>query len=179
MKFANKSFLVSRYSSSSHDVSSKQHVAYPSSATDNKILRSYLGQPSPYTHAHQLENLDHVTQGITKSEYDERRQKFMFTLRQETKNNTSKNVAILPASSVVYSAPDVPYPFRQESNFFYLSGFCEPDSFLVIHDDTPNGRLRSLLFVAPKDPQRWVVIKCCVFPLFLPMYQSKTLAKQM
>ncbi len=46
---------------------------------------------------------------------------------------------------------DVHYPFRQESDMLYLSGFNEPDALLVIlGGKTP----RSILFCAPKDPER-------------------------
>ena len=43
---------------------------------------------------------------------------------------------------------DVHFPFRQESNFFYLTGFDEPDAMLlIIGGDEPH----STLFCAPKD----------------------------
>lgn len=50
---------------------------------------------------------------------------------------------------------DVHYPFRQDTNFYYLTGFEEPDSFLVL--STPKskgGSSRSVLFARKRDPER-------------------------
>lgn len=44
---------------------------------------------------------------------------------------------------------DVDYPFRQDSDFFYLTGFSEPDSFLIIENE--KSKLRTTLLVPPKD----------------------------
>jgi Xaa-Pro aminopeptidase len=41
-------------------------------------------------------------------------------------------VFIFPSNEEVLRNPDVHYPFRQESNFYYLTGFEEPESFLVL-----------------------------------------------
>lgn len=38
------------------------------------------------------------------------------------------SIAILPSSSVKSRNRDVDYHFRQDSDFYYLSGFNEPDS---------------------------------------------------
>jgi Xaa-Pro aminopeptidase len=45
---------------------------------------------------------------------------------------------------------DVEYDFRQESNFWYLTGFNEPGSALVIRGEAPH----FVLFVPPKDRER-------------------------
>ncbi|WP_245566320.1 Xaa-Pro aminopeptidase [Thiomicrorhabdus chilensis] len=65
----------------------------------------------------------------------------------------------LPESSAVLVASgseqirnrDVEFPFRAESDFFYLSGFSEPDSVLLL---VKNQGERSMLFVRPRDPQQ-------------------------
>ncbi len=44
---------------------------------------------------------------------------------------------------------DVHYSFRQNSDFFYLTGFDEPDASLIISNK--EGALRSILLVPPKD----------------------------
>lgn len=49
---------------------------------------------------------------------------------------------------------DVPFPYRQDSDFFYLTGFEEPESaFLFL----PQAETQSVLFVLPKDrdQERW------------------------
>lgn len=45
--------------------------------------------------------------------------------------------------------PDVHFPFRQESNFFYLSGFEEAESAMVL---TANGK--TVFFVRKRDPEK-------------------------
>ena len=45
---------------------------------------------------------------------------------------------------------DVTYPFRQTSDFLYLTGFDEPDSVLVLRAQAPH----YVLFVRPKDKLR-------------------------
>lgn len=62
-------------------------------------------------------------------------------------------VAIIAGNSDVTRSNDTEYPFRQNSDFFYLTGFAEPDAVLVlIHDSQP----RSVLFCQDKDPQQEV-----------------------
>jgi Xaa-Pro aminopeptidase len=64
-------------------------------------------------------------------------------------------VFIFPSSEEVLRNPDVHYPFRQESNFYYLSGFEEPESFLVLAPSKSRpGSHRSVLFVRKRDPEK-------------------------
>lgn len=44
----------------------------------------------------------------------------------------------------------IPYVFRQNSDFLYLTGCLEPDSILVMSIDA-NQKSRSILFMRPKD----------------------------
>ncbi|KAL1243442.1 Xaa-Pro aminopeptidase [Trichinella spiralis] len=92
-------------------------------------MSRYVGQPSPVSHP-QLIGVGCVTPGILKTEYAERRAKFWSSVWKHAQaNNTNMNscVVLIPAASVRFCAPDVPHVFRQESNFFYLCGFQEPD----------------------------------------------------
>ena len=59
-------------------------------------------------------------------------------------------VAVIPSSSLVKHHADCEYPFRQDSNFWYLTGFDEPDSIALFLSHKPKGE-RFILFVAPKD----------------------------
>ncbi len=43
-----------------------------------------------------------------------------------------RDVAIIPSATEVIRNSDVHYPFRQNSDFMYLTGFDEPDSIAVI-----------------------------------------------
>ncbi len=58
--------------------------------------------------------------------------------------------AIIPSSSLVRHHADCEYPFRQDSNFWYLTGFDEPDAIALFLSSKPKGE-RYILFVAPKD----------------------------
>ncbi len=60
-------------------------------------------------------------------------------------------VAIIPAAVEVIRNYDVSHEFRQDSLFWYLTGFAEPDAVAVITPDGDEGELT--LFVRPKDPQ--------------------------
>ena len=44
---------------------------------------------------------------------------------------------------------DVEFPFRADSDFFYLTGFAEPDSVLVLVKK--EGKQQTIIFVRPKD----------------------------
>ena len=59
------------------------------------------------------------------------------------------SVLLIPGANTQYRNADSAYAFRQDSNFYYLSGFCEPDSLIAIinNDDGIN----SIIFVPPKD----------------------------
>ncbi len=50
---------------------------------------------------------------------------------------------------------DVHFPFRQESNFFYLTGLEEPDSCLVLAPTSSKpGLYKMFLFVLPRNPEK-------------------------
>jgi Xaa-Pro aminopeptidase len=61
-------------------------------------------------------------------------------------------VAILCAAHERTKSRDTEMKFRQDSDFWYLTGFPEPDAVAVLtpHDDTH----RLTLFVRPRDPER-------------------------
>ena len=63
-------------------------------------------------------------------------------------------VFIFPSNSEVLRNPDVPYGFRQESNFFYLTGFEEPESFLVLTAGSGSVPSKMVLFVRRRDATR-------------------------
>lgn len=61
--------------------------------------------------------------------------------------------AIIPGAVQKIRNNDVHYPFRQDSDFWYLTGFDEPDSMLVLlpSDGTGNVKSRSILFCRERD----------------------------
>lgn len=58
-------------------------------------------------------------------------------------------VVILPSASLATRSRDTEYPFRQSSDFWYLTGFNEPDALLVLAKGWQAGE--QILFNQPKD----------------------------
>ena len=61
------------------------------------------------------------------------------------------SVAIIPSAREATRSNDTQYRFRQDSDFYYLTGFEEPDSIAVIR---PSHETKYTLFVRPRDPER-------------------------
>ena len=88
-----------------------------------------------------------VTAGITAQEYFDRRARLALSLQDG-------GVAVLAAADLKYRSGAVFYPYRQESNFLYLTGFLEPESMAVVRKTGPNfGDYTFHLFCRPKDPR--------------------------
>jgi Xaa-Pro aminopeptidase len=61
-------------------------------------------------------------------------------------------VAIFPSAPETIRSNDTRYPYRQDTDLYYLTGFEEPQSVLVLaprHD-----KIKSALFVLPRDPEK-------------------------
>jgi len=65
-------------------------------------------------------------------------------------NKLNGKSAIIPSANLVQHHADCEYPFRQDSNFWYLTGFDEPDALALFLSHKPKGE-RFILFVSPKD----------------------------
>jgi Xaa-Pro aminopeptidase len=66
-----------------------------------------------------------------------------------------KSVAIIPAAREATRSNDTQYRFRQDSDFYYLTGFEEPEAIAVM---APANEQKYTLFVRPRDPEQeiWV-----------------------
>ena len=71
--------------------------------------------------------------------------------RQRFLDQLGSGAAVIPAASLVTHHADCEWPFRQDSDFFYLTGFDEPDAVALLLPHRPEGE-RFVLFVHPKDP---------------------------
>ena len=71
--------------------------------------------------------------------FAERRQRLAKTIGDD-------GIAVIPAGIEQTRNDDVHHEFRQDSNFFYLTGFEEPDAVAVIAPGHPDGDYT--LFVA-------------------------------
>ncbi len=80
---------------------------------------------------------------VKPTEFARRRKKLM----QHMGRNS---IAILPSANEQVRSRDVNFPFRQDSDFFYLTGFDEPEAVLVLLPGRKQGQC--ILFNREKDP---------------------------
>jgi Xaa-Pro aminopeptidase len=69
---------------------------------------------------------------LNKSEYAKRRHKLM-------KKIGDNSIVILPAAPMVKRNGDYEYPYRQQSDFYYLTGFLEPCAVMVLLPNAHDG----------------------------------------
>ena len=62
-----------------------------------------------------------------------------------------KSVAVFTANEPMPRNGDEFYPFRQQSDFFYLTGINEENAYLIIAPDYPEETMREILFIEPYD----------------------------
>ena len=63
-------------------------------------------------------------------------------------------VAVLPTAPEVARNSDSDYPYRHDSYFYYLTGFTEPESVLVLVAARASQPARAILFCRPKNLER-------------------------
>jgi Xaa-Pro aminopeptidase len=74
--------------------------------------------------------------------------------REEFMQRIAGGVAIFPAAPTAIRNSDVEHEYRQDTDFYYLTGFEEPNAVAVLAPDHPEHRF--VLFVQPKDREREV-----------------------
>ncbi|TRU24013.1 MAG: M24 family metallopeptidase [Microcystis aeruginosa Ma_SC_T_19800800_S464] len=82
--------------------------------------------------------------GIDRREFQHRRQQVMEKIGHGT--------AIFRSAPMAVMHNDVEYTYRQDSDFFYLTGFNEPEAVAVLAPHHPEHQF--ILFVQPKDPEK-------------------------
>ena len=92
--------------------------------------------------------------GIEQQEYQQRREKLM----EKIGNGT----AIFRSAPMAVMHNDVEYTYRQDSDFYYLTGFNEAEAVAVFAPHHEEHRF--ILFVQPKDPEKetWTGYRCGV-----------------
>jgi Xaa-Pro aminopeptidase len=65
---------------------------------------------------------------------------------------TPGSIALLPAAAESIRNRDVHYPYRQDSDFSYLTGFPEPEALAVLAPGRKEGEL--VIFCRPRDPEK-------------------------
>jgi len=61
-------------------------------------------------------------------------------------------VAILPSAPTAIRSNDVEFIYRQDNDFYYLTGFAEPEAVAVFAPGHPDGEF--VMFVLPRDKER-------------------------
>ena len=89
---------------------------------------------------------------IPKEEYAARRRRLLEKLGKDA-------IAVVPSGSLKVRNRDAEYPFRQDSDFHYLTGFNEPEAVAVLVPGRADGEY--VLFCRPKDEfaERWSGIR--------------------
>jgi Xaa-Pro aminopeptidase len=82
---------------------------------------------------------------MKQSEFKRRRSELMKMMGKNT-------IAILPSASLLTRNRDADFPFRQDSDFLYLTGFNEPDAVMVIMPGRKHGEY--ILFCREKDEEQ-------------------------
>lgn len=102
------------------------------------------GQPLYETRPHLVPKGD-ITPGITALEYYARRQRIFDEL-------PDKSMLLVPGNVTLFATNSVFHPFRQDPNFFYLTGFVEPDACLAMYKENSTSH-RTIMFVPENDKQ--------------------------
>ena len=82
---------------------------------------------------------------VKPAEFARRRRQLMRMADQDA-------ILILPSAPQRIRSHDTHYPYRQDSDFWYLSGFPEPEAVLVLVPGRKHGE--TLLFCRERDPER-------------------------
>lgn len=83
--------------------------------------------------------------GLSAAEFARRRKQLMRMAGNDA-------ILVLPAAPERVRSHDTHWPFRQDSDFWYLSGFPEPEAVLVLVPGRRHGE--TLLFCRERDPER-------------------------
>ncbi|GAA5889606.1 hypothetical protein JCM8208_001071 [Rhodotorula glutinis] len=120
------------------------HPTRPHAPVQSTSSSTAYGQPLPSTHPHLLAP-GQLTPGISAAEYEQRRRNLVDRLEDGA-------VVVIAGGKTVYSSQNIFYRFRQRSNFWYLTGFEEPDSALILEKDSSAKGYKMTLFCHPKEP---------------------------
>jgi Xaa-Pro aminopeptidase len=85
-----------------------------------------------------------VTSTINTDVFADRRRRFLNAIG-------SGAVAIMPSAPVSLRSGDVEFIYRQDNDFYYLTGFAEPESVALF---APDAKEQFVLFVRPRDKER-------------------------
>jgi Xaa-Pro aminopeptidase len=76
------------------------------------------------------------------------------TRRQRLASQMQNGVAIIPTAPEQIRNRDAHYPYRFDSYFYYMTGFCEPEAVLVTVAEASQSESKHILFCRDKDETR-------------------------
>lgn len=106
--------------------------------------------------------LSQVTPLVTKDEYRERRASVVRAADKLVGGSQAVLVIVVSAAKR-YMSEKIPHVYRQNSDFFYLTGCTEPDAVLVLASKPGGGSFEEVLFYPRSDLQVDLIILCIVF----------------
>lgn len=100
----------------------------------------------------QLLGVGELAPGIHQAELEQRRQALSSSM-------PSNSIAIVPAANTWYITGAIPYPYRQDADFFYLTGLQQHAVAIIQSSGTPGSREHNfMLFIPPADKE-----VCCMW----------------
>ncbi|KAJ2555663.1 aminopeptidase [Coemansia sp. RSA 1933] len=115
--------------------------------SNDPITSQWYGQATHQTHPELIKEND-TTHGITAAEYETRRHNLVRDLPKGS-------IVVVFGAPIMFVAPHVFHQFRQDSDFYYLTGWNEPDSVAVIEKSEHASRGYTMtMFVNNKDPEK-------------------------
>ena len=107
-----------------------------------------MSSMSTFTGSYMTQSENALLHSLPLSDFSEHRSALFAKL-------ANNSIALFPAASEITRSNDTEYGFCQNKNFYYLTGFNEPDALLVLIKDNC-AQTQSILFSLPKDPQHEV-----------------------
>lgn len=122
------------------------------SAANAPVARTSFGQPTADTHPHLL-RAGELCAHVGSAEFADRRRRVLHSIQRfALKQNSAlgRHLVVVPSANKRYMSDKIPFVFRQNSDFLYLSGCLEEDTVLLMWiDDTKVSH--EALFMRPKD----------------------------
>lgn len=124
------------------------------------LFKSFIRRSHLY-----IDQYDLSSTGIPFDEFRQRRERLVYLIREhlqrQHKSSMSPNFTLcLPSATRLYMGPDVAYfPFKQQSDFYYLTGCMQPNSLLLLNGNSE--AFSTTLFLSAcsmdsiDDYQRW------------------------
>ncbi|KZP15097.1 peptidase M24 [Athelia psychrophila] len=119
---------------------------FASAAPLPPVKPSLYGQPLSRSHPH-LVKPSELNPGIPVKEYERRRKALMDSL-------PNGSIVVAVAAPIKYMSNNIFYKYRQASNFWYLTGFEEPDSAVIFEKDSSSRGYKMTLFSSGTDAHK-------------------------